>query len=205
MEKAWHSVRAAENGGRDPGVGQQVRERPGSLGLRSPPHDALEQPVEDGAAARRNDGRAASGAGGRDVGEQRGDPQLEPGPHLMVGGREHGQERLPEHPRCRPRVLHPLHDAARRVLGPLQRILEVVGSEVNRARSGEGERGEGEERGEAARAPAMGREVVRRRGRGGDREGGGRGGGGGVWGGGCGEQAEPMAVVLEMAEEEDAS
>ena len=137
-------MRAAENGGRDPGVRHQVRERPGSLGLRGPPHDALEQPVEDGAAARRDDGRAARGAGGRDVGEQRGDPQLEPGPHLMVGRREHGQERLPEHPRGRPRMLHPLHDAARGVPGPLQRLLEVVGGEVDRARGGEGERGEGD-------------------------------------------------------------
>jgi len=125
-------VRAAENGGRDPGVRHQVRERPGSLGLRGPPHDALEQPVKDGAAAR------------RDVGEQRGDRQLEPEPHLMVGRREHGQERLPEHPRGRPRVLHPLHDAARGVPGPLQRLLEVVGGEVDRARGGEGERGEGD-------------------------------------------------------------
>jgi len=188
-----------------------VGERPGSLGLRGPPHDALEQPVEDGAAARRDDGRAARGAGGRDVGEQRGDPQLEAGAHLMVGGREHGQERLPEHPRGGPRVLHPVHDAARGVPGPLQRLLEVVGGEVDRARGGEGERGEGEERGEAARAPAVGREVVRRRGRGGDREGGGRGGGSGrgVWGGcgggGGGEQAEPVAVVVETAEKEDAS
>jgi hypothetical protein len=52
--------------------------------------------------------------------------------HSMVGGREHGQKWLPEHLCCRPRVLHPLHKAWRGVLGPLQRLLEVVISVVYR-------------------------------------------------------------------------
>ena len=130
-------MRAPENGRRDPGVSHQVRERPGSLCLRGPPHDAVEQPVDDGAAPRGDNGGAPGGAGGGDVGEQRGHPQLEPGPHLLVGRGEHGQERLPEHSRGRQRVLHPLQDAARRIPGPVQRLLEVVSGEVDRARGGE--------------------------------------------------------------------
>lgn len=134
-----------------------MREGPGSLGLRGPPHDAVEQPVDDGASPRGDNGDPPRGAGGGDVGKQRGHPQLEPGPHLLVGRREHGQERLPEHPRGGQRVLHPLHDAPRRIPGPVQRLLEVVGGEVDRAHGGEGERGEGEERRQAARGPAAGR------------------------------------------------
>lgn len=169
-------MRAPENDGRYPGVSHKVCERPGSLGLCGPTHDAVEQPINDGAATRGDNGGAPGGAGRGDVGEQRGHPQFEPGAHLLVGRREHGQERLPEHPRGRQRVLHPLDDAPRRVPGPLQRLLEVVGGEVDRARGGEGERGEGEERGQAARGPAAGREVVRRGRVGGDREGSGGGG-----------------------------
>lgn len=207
LEEGGYRAWATQNGGRDPRVRHQVRERPGGLGLGGSPHNAVEQPVNDNAAPRGDDGGAAGRAGGGDVGEQRGHPQLEPGAHLLIGGGEHGQERLPEDPCGRPGVLHPLQDAAGGVPGPLERLLEVVGGEVDRARGGEGERGEGEERGEAARAPAVGREVVRRMRRCGDREGGGGGRGGGSrrggWSGGGREQAEPVAV--ETAEEEDAS
>lgn len=111
LKEGGHRSWPAEHSRRDPRVGQQVRERPRRLRLRGAPHDAVEQPVDHGAAARGHDGRTPSGAGSGDVGEQRGDPHLEPRAHLVVGGRQDGHERLAEHPARRPRVPHLLRHA----------------------------------------------------------------------------------------------
>lgn len=129
---------------------QQAQPRDRPAGARAPARPPPAWPAARRSRAasrrrrrpRRHDGRAAR-AGGRDVGEQRGDAELEPGPHLVVGGRQHGHERPAQHLPRRAGVLHPLHHACRGRPGPLHRPLQVPrGDVVDRPRGrDEGERG----------------------------------------------------------------